>query len=145
MRHVRHRKVDKSEGRSSFCVLAGGTLFIYRSGLDEDQGASHQGYLEQHVGTKLAPLAQKYKDPGHAPNAAAVEAIAAPSDFQCSDTEPDSDRGLDSDAETCKIVETPTNEAFLTTAFYGFLPHHRVNMTRIMPARKAKAEGRKFA
>ncbi|KAK3613010.1 hypothetical protein LTR56_028119 [Elasticomyces elasticus] len=145
IRHVRQGKVDKSQGRSSFCVLAGGNLFVSQPGPGEDQPASQKGYLEQHVRTKLAPLAQKYKDSGHAPNVAALGAVAASPDFQWSDTEPDSDHELDHDAETRENVETPANESFLTTAFYGYLPHHRAKATRIMPARKAKTKRRMCA
>ncbi|KAK4895817.1 hypothetical protein LTR49_028236 [Elasticomyces elasticus] len=139
MRRVRHGKVDKSQGHSSFYVLARECLFFSRSGLGDGQVALHEGILEQHNRRKLTPQAQLYKDSGYAPDAAAVGAVAAQSGLQWSDTEFDSDRGLDSCEEIREHVETPMEERFLTTAFYGVLPHYRAKTTRTMPPCKAKA------
>ncbi|KAK5674165.1 hypothetical protein LTS10_013107 [Elasticomyces elasticus] len=135
MRRVRHGKVDKSQGHSSFYVLARECLFFSRSGLGEGQVALHEGHLEQRNRMKLTPQAQLYKDSGDAPDPAAPG-------LQWSDTEADSDRGLDSCEEIREHVETPTKDRFLTTAFYGVLPHYRVKTTRTMPPRKAKAKRR---
>ncbi|KAK3618074.1 hypothetical protein LTR56_024876 [Elasticomyces elasticus] len=135
MRRVRHGKVDKSQGHSSFYVLARECLFFSRSGLGEGQVALHEGRLEQHNRMKLTPQAQLYKDSGDAPDPAV-------SGLQWSDTEPDSDRGLSSYEEIREHVETPTKDQFLTTAFYGVLPHYGAKTTRIMPPRKAKAKRR---
>ncbi|KAK3614543.1 hypothetical protein LTR22_027744 [Elasticomyces elasticus] len=142
MRRVRHGKVDKSQGHSSFYVLARGCLFFSRSGLGEGQVALHEGHLEQHNRKKLTPRAQLYKDSGDAPDPAAVGTVAAHPGLQGSDTEPDSDRGLDSCEEIREHVETPTKDRFLTTAFYGVRPHYGAKTTRIMPPRKAKAKRR---
>ncbi|KAK3615322.1 hypothetical protein LTR56_026664 [Elasticomyces elasticus] len=71
MRRVRHGKVDKSQGHSSFYVLARECLFFSRSGLGEGQVALHEGHLEQHNRMKLTPQAQLYKDSGDAPDPAA--------------------------------------------------------------------------
>ncbi|KAK3616958.1 hypothetical protein LTR56_025610 [Elasticomyces elasticus] len=135
MRRVRHGKVDKSQGHSSFYVLARECLFFSQSELGEGQVALHEGHLEQHNRMKLTPQAQLYKDSGDAPDPAAPG-------LQWSDTEPDSDRGLDSCEEIREHVETPTKDRFLTTAFYGVLPHYGAKTTRIMPPRKAKAKRR---
>ncbi|KAK3616285.1 hypothetical protein LTR56_026060, partial [Elasticomyces elasticus] len=142
MRRVRHGKVDKSQGHSSFYVLARECLFFSRSGLGEGQVALHEGHLEQHNRMKLNPQAQLYKDSGYAPDPAAVGTVAAQPGLQWSDTEPDSDRGLDSCEEIREHVETPTKDRFLTTAFYGTLPHYRAKTTRTMSPRKAKANRR---
>ncbi|KAK5732428.1 hypothetical protein LTS12_027121 [Elasticomyces elasticus] len=142
VRRVRYGKVDKSQGHSSFYVLARGCLFFSRSGLGEGQVALHEGHLEQRHRVKLTPQAQLDKDSGDAPDTAVVGAVAAQSGLQWSDTEPDSDRGLDSYEEIREHVETPTKDRFLTTAFYGVLPHYGAKTTRIMPPRKAKANRR---
>ncbi|KAK0302709.1 hypothetical protein LTR82_017784 [Friedmanniomyces endolithicus] len=135
MRRVRHGKVDKSQGHSSFYVHTRECLFFSQSGLGEGQVALHEDILEQHNSRKLTPEAQLYKDSGYAPDPAA-------SGLQWSDTEPDSDRGLDSCEEIHKHVETPTKERFCTTAFYGVLPHYTANTTRTMLPRKAKAKAK---
>ncbi|KAK3618635.1 hypothetical protein LTR56_024521, partial [Elasticomyces elasticus] len=142
MRRVRHGKVDKSQGHSSFYVLARECLFFSLSGLGEGRVALHEGHLEQHNRVKLTPQAQLYKDPGDAPDTAVVGAVAARSGLQWSDTEPDSDGGLDSYEEIREHVETPTKDRFLTMAFYEVLPHYRAKTKRTMPARKAKANRR---
>ncbi|KAK3625370.1 hypothetical protein LTR56_020455 [Elasticomyces elasticus] len=135
MRRVRHGKVDKSQGHSSFYVLARECLFCSRSGLGEGRAVLHEGHLEQRNRVKLTPQAQLDKDSGDAPDTTV-------SGLQWSNTEPDSDRGLDSYEEIREHVETPTKNRFLTTAFYGVLPHYRAKTTRIMPPRKAKAKRR---
>ncbi|KAK0263113.1 hypothetical protein LTR35_017612 [Friedmanniomyces endolithicus] len=143
MRRVRHGKVDKSQGHSSFYVHARECLFFSQSGLGEGQVALHEDILEQHSSRKLTPEAQLYKDSGYSPDAAARGAVGAQSGLQWSDTEPDSDRGLDSCEEIRKHVETPTKERFCTTAFYRVLPHHRANTTRTMLPREAKAPAKR--
>jgi len=143
MRRVRHGKVDKSQGHLGFSVPAREFLFFSGSELDEGQVALHEGHLEQHNRIRLTPQAQLYKDSGYTPDAAAVGAVAAQSRLQWSDTEPDSDRGLDSCEKIDEHAETPTKERFLTTAFYGVLPHYEAKTTRTMPPRKAKAIHRK--
>ncbi|KAK3616396.1 hypothetical protein LTR56_025971 [Elasticomyces elasticus] len=142
MRRVRHGKVDKSQGHSSFYVHAQECLFFTRSRLGEGQVALHGGYLEQHNKMKLTPQAQLYKDSGYAPDTVAVGTVAAQPGLQWSDTEPDSDGGLDSCEEIREHVETPTKDQFLTTAFYGVIPHSRAKKTRTLPPRKAKANRR---
>ncbi|KAK3618890.1 hypothetical protein LTR56_024361 [Elasticomyces elasticus] len=142
MRHVRHGKVDKSQGHSSFYVFARERMFFSRSGLGEGRVALHEGHLEQCNRLKLTPQAQLYKDSEDAPDTAVVGAVAAQSGLQWFDTEAGSDRGLDSYEDIREHVEMPTKDRFLTTACYGFLPHYRAKTTRTMPLRKAKANQR---
>ncbi|KAK3614042.1 hypothetical protein LTR56_027519 [Elasticomyces elasticus] len=70
MRRVRHGKVDKSQGHSSFYVLARECLFFSRSGLGEGRVVLHEGHLEQRNRVKLTPQAQLDKDSGDAPDTA---------------------------------------------------------------------------
>ncbi|KAK3613997.1 hypothetical protein LTR56_027546 [Elasticomyces elasticus] len=142
MRRVRHGKIHKSQGHSSFYVLARECLFFSQSELGEGQVALHEGHLERRIRMELTPQAQLYKDSGDASDTAVEGAVAAQSGLQWSDTEPDSDRGLGSYEEIGEHVETPTKDRFLTTLFYGGLPHYGAKTTRIMPPCKAKAKRR---
>ncbi|KAK5703590.1 hypothetical protein LTS12_028314, partial [Elasticomyces elasticus] len=93
---VHPRKFNEVQCQSGSYIVANGYLFIFQSGQSDGQVASQEGHVGPFRGMELAPQKQPSEDPKFIPKTDPVGAVAAQSEHQWSDTEPDTDLGVDS-------------------------------------------------